>query len=42
MPDTDAPSRSEAISPAERVNLPVPVPRPSEVAREPGDRKSVV
>ena len=37
MPDTDAPSRSEAISPSERVNLPVPVPRPSEVAREPGD-----
>jgi CBS domain containing-hemolysin-like protein len=37
MPDTDAPSRSEAISSPERVNLPVPVPRPSEVAREPGD-----
>jgi CBS domain containing-hemolysin-like protein len=37
MPDTDAPGRSEAISPPERVNLPVPVPRPSEVAREPGD-----
>jgi CBS domain containing-hemolysin-like protein len=37
MPDTDAPSRSEAISPSERVNLPVPVPRPSEIAREPGD-----
>jgi CBS domain containing-hemolysin-like protein len=37
MPDTDAPSRSEAISPPERVNLPVPVPRPSEVAREPGE-----
>jgi hemolysin (HlyC) family protein len=37
MPDTDSPSRSEAISPVERVNLPVPVPRPSEVAREPGE-----
>jgi CBS domain containing-hemolysin-like protein len=37
MPDTDAPSRSEAISPSERVNLPVLVPRPSEVAREPGE-----
>jgi CBS domain containing-hemolysin-like protein len=37
MPDTDAPSRSEAITSPERVNLPVPVPRPSEVAREPGD-----
>jgi CBS domain containing-hemolysin-like protein len=37
MPDTDAPSRSETISLTDRVNLPVPVPRPSEVAREPGD-----
>jgi CBS domain containing-hemolysin-like protein len=36
MPDTDAPSRSDS-APIERVNLPVPVPRPSEVAREPGD-----
>jgi len=37
MPDTDAPSRSETTSPTDRVNLPVPVPRPSEVAREAGD-----
>jgi CBS domain containing-hemolysin-like protein len=37
MPDTDAPSRSDATTPPERVNLPVPVPRPSEIAREPGD-----
>jgi CBS domain containing-hemolysin-like protein len=37
MPDTDAPSRNEATSPSERVNLPVLVPRPSEVAREPGE-----
>ena len=38
MPDTDAPSRSDTISgPAERVNLPVPVPRPSAVAREGGE-----
>jgi len=38
MPDTDAPSRSEAISsPPERVNLPMLVPRPSAVAREPGE-----
>jgi CBS domain containing-hemolysin-like protein len=37
MPDTDAPRRSEptgAVS--ERTNLPVPVPRPSEVARDTG------
>ncbi|HXW26387.1 MAG TPA: hemolysin family protein [Xanthobacteraceae bacterium] len=37
MSDTDAPRRSEptgAVS--ERTNLPVPVPRPSEVAREAG------
>jgi CBS domain containing-hemolysin-like protein len=40
MPDTDAPSRSDSISvPAERINLPVPVPPPtlSEVEREPGE-----
>jgi CBS domain containing-hemolysin-like protein len=37
MPDTDAPSRSEAIPSPERVNLPVPVPRPSEIARENGE-----
>ena len=36
MPDTDAPSRSEPAS-SERTNLPVPVPRPSEVAREGGE-----
>jgi CBS domain containing-hemolysin-like protein len=37
MSDTDAPRRSEptgAVS--ERINLPVPVPRPSEIARDPG------
>jgi CBS domain containing-hemolysin-like protein len=37
MPDTDAPRRSEptgAVS--ERTNLPVPIPRPSEVARDAG------
>jgi hemolysin (HlyC) family protein len=34
MPDTDASSRSEAVgAPSERSNLPVPVPRPSEVVR---------
>jgi CBS domain containing-hemolysin-like protein len=32
MSDTDSPRRNEPI--AERINLPVPVPRPSEVARE--------
>jgi CBS domain containing-hemolysin-like protein len=37
MPDTDAPSRSDLTISSERVNLPVPVPRPSEVARESGD-----
>jgi CBS domain containing-hemolysin-like protein len=37
MPDTDAPSRSDISGPAERVNLPVPVPRPSEAAREPSE-----
>jgi hemolysin (HlyC) family protein len=37
MPDTDAPGRSEQNVPAERINLPVPVPRPSEVAREGGE-----
>jgi CBS domain containing-hemolysin-like protein len=36
MPDTDAPSRSELVV-SERTNLPVPVPRPSEVAREGGE-----
>jgi CBS domain containing-hemolysin-like protein len=35
MSDTDAPRRSEPAGAAsERTNLPVPVPRPSEVARE--------
>ncbi len=36
MPDNDPPSRSETAERAlgERANLPVPVPRPSEVARE--------
>jgi CBS domain containing-hemolysin-like protein len=36
MPDSDAPSRSEPPS-SERTNLPVPVPRPSEVARAGGE-----
>jgi CBS domain containing-hemolysin-like protein len=35
MPE-DAPSRSEPLAHAERTNLPVPVRRPSEVARENG------
>jgi CBS domain containing-hemolysin-like protein len=35
MPD-DASSRSELPGPAERTNLPVPVPRPSVIARENG------
>jgi CBS domain containing-hemolysin-like protein len=34
MPDTDAPSRTDPAVSGERVNLPVPVPRPSEAARE--------
>jgi len=34
MPDNDAPSHNE---PSEQRNLPVPVPRPSSVARENGD-----
>ncbi len=37
MPDTDAASRSEPTVSTERINLPVPVPRPSEVAREGGE-----
>ncbi|MCZ7661369.1 MAG: hemolysin family protein [Xanthobacteraceae bacterium] len=38
MPDTDAPSRTDlAFAPGERVNLPVPVPRPSEIARDAGE-----
>ena len=37
MPDTDAPGRHDISAPTERANLPVPVPRPSEVAREPGE-----
>jgi CBS domain containing-hemolysin-like protein len=38
MPDTDGPSRDEAIDPPGGIrNLPVPVPRPSEVARENGE-----
>jgi CBS domain containing-hemolysin-like protein len=37
MPETDAPSRSEPLPVSERTNLPVPVPRPSEVAREGGE-----
>ncbi len=36
MPDTDASGRSELVS-SERTNLPVPVPRPSEVARDGGE-----
>jgi CBS domain containing-hemolysin-like protein len=37
MPDADQAARSEAVAgPTERVNLPVPVPRPSEFARENG------
>jgi CBS domain containing-hemolysin-like protein len=38
MPDTDGPSRDEAQDPsADNRNLPVPVPRPSEIARENGE-----
>jgi CBS domain containing-hemolysin-like protein len=38
MPDSDAPSRTDSITaPVERVNLPVPVPRPPPAGREPGD-----
>jgi CBS domain containing-hemolysin-like protein len=37
MPDADQAARSEAVAGrTERVNLPVPVPRPSELARENG------
>jgi CBS domain containing-hemolysin-like protein len=36
MPDTDAPPGNERPASSERSNLPVPVPRPSEVAREGG------
>jgi CBS domain containing-hemolysin-like protein len=37
MPDTDAPSRTETEPRGDQRNLPVPVPRPSEVAREAGE-----
>jgi CBS domain containing-hemolysin-like protein len=38
MSDTDAPRRSEPTGAVtERINLPVPVPRPSEIARDPGN-----
>jgi CBS domain containing-hemolysin-like protein len=38
MSDTDAPRRSEPTATVtERINLPVPVPRPSEIARDPGN-----
>src|SRR5262245_9913418 len=38
MPDTDAPSRPEPNEPrSEQRNLPVPVPRPSDVARANGE-----
>jgi CBS domain containing-hemolysin-like protein len=38
MPDSNAPSRGEAPDPpGEHRNLPVPVPRPSEIARENGE-----
>jgi CBS domain containing-hemolysin-like protein len=38
MSDTDAPRRSEPTAAVtERINLPVPVPRPSEIARDPGN-----
>lgn len=37
MPDNDAPSRSDISGSIERANLPVLVPRPSEVAREAGE-----
>ena len=42
MPDTDAPSRIDSISPpsaapAERINLPAVVPQPGASEREPGE-----
>jgi CBS domain containing-hemolysin-like protein len=38
MSDTDASRRSEPTAAVtERINLPVPVPRPSEIARDPGN-----
>src|SRR5215471_6036924 len=38
MPDSSAPSRGEALDPpGDPRNLPVPVPRPSEIARENGE-----
>jgi len=38
MPDSSAPSRGEAVDPpGDHRNLPVPVPRPSEIARENGE-----
>jgi CBS domain containing-hemolysin-like protein len=38
MSDTDAPRRNEPTGAVtERINLPVPVPRPSEIARDPGN-----
>ena len=38
MPDTDGPSRDEAAEThGDNRNLPVPVPRPSEIAREHGE-----
>jgi CBS domain containing-hemolysin-like protein len=36
MPDSDASSRNEPAAAVERTNLPVPVPRPSEIVREGG------
>jgi CBS domain containing-hemolysin-like protein len=36
MPDSDASSRNEPAPAVERTNLPVPVPRPSEIVREGG------
>jgi CBS domain containing-hemolysin-like protein len=37
MPDTDAPSRTDSDTRGDQRNLPVPVPRPSEVARDNGE-----
>ena len=37
MPDTDAPSRTDSDTRGDQRNLPVPVPRPSEVARDAGE-----
>lgn len=36
MPETEAPTRSDTPALSERTNLPVPIPRPSDVAREGG------